>query len=219
MRCSTTTRRPSTAGSRCSTGRSGLPLIRQVVSGGPIAPVRVVRILRELTARGLLAVDRSGARWRYHQDDDLHRFARELLVEHGEEAAAFDRLADAIRAALPDDARELTGAVSATRSPTCSARSGRCSARAMQGSTDRDRCLELAFRLHRYWAATNVAEGRYWLSRLLADGADSEWTPYATYALGYLDYWSGDTDERDPRARSRGAHARGGRRLRTPRTR
>ena len=46
-----------------------------------------------------------GARWRYHQDDDLHRFARELLVEHGEEDAAFDRLADAVRAALPDDAR------------------------------------------------------------------------------------------------------------------
>ncbi len=35
---------------------------------------------------GLLAVDRTGARWRYQQDDDLHRFARELLVEHGEEA-------------------------------------------------------------------------------------------------------------------------------------
>ena len=62
-------------------GPVGLPLVRQVVSGGPIAPVRVVRILRELTARGLLAVDRTGARWRYHQDDDLHRFARELLVE------------------------------------------------------------------------------------------------------------------------------------------
>ena len=39
------------------------------------APVRVVRILRELTARGLLAVDRSGPRWRYYQDDDLHRYA------------------------------------------------------------------------------------------------------------------------------------------------
>ena len=37
-----------------------LPLVRDVVAGGPIAPVRVVRILRELTARGLLAVDRSG---------------------------------------------------------------------------------------------------------------------------------------------------------------
>jgi tetratricopeptide (TPR) repeat protein len=47
--------------------------------------------------------------------------------------------------------------------------------------------------LHRYWAATNVAEGRYWLSRLLASGAETEWTPYATYAMGYLDYWSGDT--------------------------
>ncbi len=173
-------------------GPVGLPLIRQVVSGGPIAPVRVVRILRELTARGLLAVDRTGARWRYHQDDDLHRFARELLVEHGEEDAAFERLADAVRAALPDDARGApAGYRDAITDMLGSIRS--LFGAAMQGRADRDRCLELAFRLHRYWAATNVAEGRYWLSRLLASGAESEWTPYATYAMGYLDYWSGDT--------------------------
>ena len=35
-------------------GPVGLQLVRQVVSGDGIAPVRVVRILRELTARGLL---------------------------------------------------------------------------------------------------------------------------------------------------------------------
>jgi len=173
-------------------GPVGLPLIRQVVSGGPIAPVRVVRILRELTARGLLAVDRTGVRWRYHQDDDLHRFARELLVEHGEEDAAFDRLADAVRTALPDDARVApAGYRDAITDMLGSIRS--LFGAAMHGRADRDRCLELAFRLHRYWAATNVAEGRYWLSRLLASGTESEWTPYATYALGYLDYWSGDT--------------------------
>jgi predicted ATPase/DNA-binding SARP family transcriptional activator len=173
-------------------GPVGLPLIRQVVSGGPIAPVRVVRILRELTARGLLAVDRTGARWRYHQDDDLHRFARELLVEHGEEDAAFDRLADAVRAALPDDARvSPAGYRDAITDMLGSIRS--LFGAAMQGRADRDRCLELAFRLHRYWAGANVAEGRYWLSRLLASGAQSDWTPYATYAMGYLDYWSGDT--------------------------
>ena len=173
-------------------GPVGLPLIRQVVSGGPIAPVRVVRILRELTARGLLAVDRTGARWRYHQDDDLHRFARELLVEHGEEDAAFNRLADAVRAELPADARGApAGYRDAITDMLGSIRS--LFGAAMQGRADRDRCLELAFRLHRYWAATNVAEGRYWLSRLLARGTQSEWTPYATYAMGYLDYWSGDT--------------------------
>jgi predicted ATPase/DNA-binding SARP family transcriptional activator len=173
-------------------GPVGLPLIRQVVSGGPIVPVRVVRILRELTARGLLAVDRSGARWRYHQDDDLHRFARELLVEHGEESATFDRLADAVRVALPADARETPAPYrEAVTDMLGSVRS--LFGAAINGHADRDHCLELAFRLHRYWAATNVAEGRYWLSRLLADDTRSEWTPYATYAMGYLDYWSGDT--------------------------
>ena len=49
------------------------------------------------------------------------------------------------------------------------------------------------FRLHRYFASTNGAEGRFWLAHLLAVAPDHEWTPHATYALGYLSYWSGDT--------------------------
>jgi hypothetical protein len=39
-------------------GPTGLPLVREVVSDGEVTPVRVVRILRELTARSLLTVDR-----------------------------------------------------------------------------------------------------------------------------------------------------------------
>jgi predicted ATPase/DNA-binding SARP family transcriptional activator len=174
-------------------GSVGLALVRQVVSGDAVAPVRVVRILRELTARGLIGVDRTGTRWRYHQDDDLHRFARELLRERGEEREAFDRLAEAIRAALPDDAREppmpyrdtITDMLGSVRS---------LFAAGLSGHADAGRCLELAFRLHRYWAATNVAEGRFWLSRLVSECPDSPWLAYATYALGYLDYWSGDAD-------------------------
>jgi tetratricopeptide (TPR) repeat protein len=52
----------------------------------------------------------------------------------------------------------------------------------------------VAFRLHRYWASTNVAEGRYWLDRLLGCRGDEgeEWAGYATYALGYLGYWAGE---------------------------
>ena len=58
-------------------GAVGLPLIKQVAAGPDVAPARVIRVLRELAARGLLAVDSSGARWLYRQDDDIHRFARE----------------------------------------------------------------------------------------------------------------------------------------------
>jgi predicted ATPase/DNA-binding SARP family transcriptional activator len=174
-------------------GGVGLPLIRSVVSGGSIAPVRVVRVLRELTARGLLNVDRTGARWSYRQDDDLHRFARELLVADGAEADTFARLAGAVRALLPDDARlppapyldAVTEVLPSVRSLFGASYDGRA---------DRTTSLELAFRLHRYWAATNVAEGRYWLARLLSVSPDSEWTRLATYALGYLSYWAGDTD-------------------------
>ena len=172
-------------------GPVALPLVRDMVAGGPIAPVRVVRILRELTARGLLAVDRSGPRWRYHQDDDLHRYARELLVSHGEERAALDRLAGAIGAIVPAEARTAPGPyLDAVDEVLPSVRL--LIAAALDGRLDRDSGLELCFRLHRYWAATNVTEGRFWLSRLLADEPRSGWAAHARYALGYLGYWSGD---------------------------
>ena len=175
-------------------GPAGLRLARQVVSGDGIAPVRVVRILRELTARGLLSVDQSGPRWRYGQDDDLHRFARELLIEQGEEAAAYGRLAEALRGRLPDDARaapapfraDITEMLGSVRSLFSAALAGRASL---------DRCQELAFRLHRYFATTNVNEGCFWLSRLLAEKPSGPWAAYANFALGYLRYWSGNTAE------------------------
>jgi predicted ATPase/DNA-binding SARP family transcriptional activator len=173
-------------------GSAELALVRQVVSGDTVPAVRVVRILRELTASGLVAVERVGAQSAYHQADELHRLAREMLQERGEERPAFDRLATAILAVLPDDARDppgpfqdaVTGMLGSVRSLLAAGLSGRA---------DGVRCIELAFRLHRYWAATSVAEGRFWLSRLLARYPDSTWSAYATYALGYLDYWSGDT--------------------------
>ena len=90
-------------------GPVALPFLREVVAGGAIAPVRLVRILRELTARGLLSVDRSGPRWRYHQDDDLHRMARELISASGEAGETMARLADAVAAVLPAEAKASPG--------------------------------------------------------------------------------------------------------------
>jgi hypothetical protein len=54
--------------------------------------------------------------------------------------------------------------------------------------------LELAFRLHRFWAGTGLAEGRYWLGRLLDDAPVGPWTAFAEFAAGYLSYWSGETE-------------------------
>jgi predicted ATPase/DNA-binding SARP family transcriptional activator len=178
-------------------GAVGLALARNVVAGGHTAPVRVVRVLRELTARGLLMVDSVGARWRYQQDDDLHRLAGELLLESGEQTLVLTRLADAVMALLPEDARAaptvfqdaVTDVLAGVRTVLGSALDGRLSI---------DLGLELAFRLHRYWAGTNVAEGRFWLGRLLADDPQSPWAGYATFALGYLSYWSGDVDSAVP---------------------
>ncbi len=177
-------------------GAVTLPLVRDVVADAAIPPVRIVRILRELTARGLLAVDRSGPRWRYHQDDDLHRLAAELLDGAGESGATLARLAAAVLAIVPADPGaaaepylEPVGEVLPQIRSLLDA--------AIDGRSELAVGLELGFKLHRYWAATNVAEGRFWLSRLLAavdaDSAGSREQAHAAYALGYLSYWSGDT--------------------------
>jgi predicted ATPase/DNA-binding SARP family transcriptional activator len=172
-------------------GPVGLRLVRRVVASGELEEVRVVRLLRELAARGLIVVDRVGPYWRYHQDDDLRRYAADLLVDAGEEAATFARLAETVKARLPEDARASPAPfVEAVTATLGSLRS--LFGAAVDGRADLDACLELAFRLHRYFAATNVAEGRFWLQQLLGAGSTSNWTAYATYALGYLSYWSGD---------------------------
>lgn len=175
-------------------GSVGLSLVRQVVSGDDVPAVRVVRILRELTAAGLVTVERGTARWRYRQDDGLRRFARDLLVERGEETQALRRLASAVRDVLPEDARSSPAPFVDTVNDLLGSLRSLFSA-GLAGRADESRCLELAFRLHRYWAATNVAEGRFWLSRFLAVSPAGPWSDYATYALGYLDYWSGNTDD------------------------
>ena len=146
-------------------GPATLPFLREVVAADPIAPVRVVRILRELTARGLLSVDRSGPRWRYHQDDDLHRMARELLDAAGETGHAIARLADAVSAMLPAEAKAPPGPYLDAISEVIAAVRTVLGA-ATDGVLPPARGLDIAFRLHRYWAASNVAEGRFWLSRL-----------------------------------------------------
>ncbi len=175
-------------------GPVGLPMVRAVVAEGSLAPERVIRILRELAARGLVTVDRSGPRWRYQQDDDLHRLARELLVEAGEESAALARLGEAVEAMLPDDPRSPPAPYTSAVSGVIGSVRGVFAA-ALDGRVDRAMALRLAFRLHRYWAATNVAEGRFWLARLLVDAPAGRESALATYALGYLGYWAGDTDE------------------------
>ncbi|MET3808125.1 putative ATPase/DNA-binding SARP family transcriptional activator [Nakamurella sp. UYEF19] len=179
---------------RCTVlgGSVSLPLIRGVVSDQDIPPIRIVRILRELTDRGLMSVDRSGPRWQYRQDDDIQRFAAGRLTE-AELRAAFTRLANAVRTMLPDDAKAPPGPFAdAITQITGSVRS--LLAASADGRVDRDLGLELAFRLHRYWAATNVSEGRFWFSRLLDGAAPSPWTGLAYFAYGYLSYWTGDSE-------------------------
>ncbi|HEY1620143.1 MAG TPA: BTAD domain-containing putative transcriptional regulator [Streptosporangiaceae bacterium] len=177
-----------------------VPLVRQV-AGGLVAAPRVIRVLRELTARGLLAVDDSGPRWSYQQDDDLHAFAGELLVEAGEEQDAIGRLADAVSAVLPAaPAAPPAPYLDAVTEVLPSVR--RLLGAAVDGDLDRSRGLELGFRLHRYWAATDVTEGRFWLSRLLAGRGQTAWTARASYALGYLSYWSGDAGAADAELRA-----------------
>jgi predicted ATPase/DNA-binding SARP family transcriptional activator len=174
-------------------GSVGLSAIRAVAAGEDVAGVRVVRLLHELADRGLVTAHRDGSRWTYEQDDDLHRFARRHLAAAGEEHEACRRLADLVQAVLPEDPRSPPAPFADDVTALLPSIRGLLGA-GITGTADRARCLELAFRLHRYWASTDVAEGRYWLGRLLECGEQGgeEWVGYATYALGYLGYWAGE---------------------------
>jgi DNA-binding SARP family transcriptional activator/predicted ATPase len=172
-------------------GAVSLGLLRGLVVSPEIPSARVARLLGELSARGLLRIDRSGPRWRYEQHDDVRNYARGLLVDSGEERVAFGRLAETLRGMLPADARAAPGPFSVAITEALP------SIRSLFGAALDDRASlsdaqELAFRLHRYYAATSVSEGRFWLSRLLAPPEQTEWTGLATFALGYLSYWAGD---------------------------
>jgi DNA-binding SARP family transcriptional activator/predicted ATPase len=172
-------------------GAVSLGLLRGLVVSDQIPSTRVARLLGELSARGLLRIDRTGPRWRYEQHDDVRDYARSLLVASGDERATFALLAAALRGMLPEDARAAPGTFSAAITDALP------SIRSLFGAALDDRAnlsdaQELAFRLHRYYAATSVSEGRFWLSRLLALPAKTEWTGLATFALGYLSYWAGD---------------------------
>ncbi|GMA97066.1 hypothetical protein GCM10025881_38900 [Pseudolysinimonas kribbensis] len=172
-------------------GSLSLGMATALVADGT-APGRVARLLAELADGGLLGVDRSGPRWRYRQDDQVRAFARERLDETEGPGDVLAGLARAVRALLPEDARtppggfreSVTDASDALRTVLEAAASGRL---------DRSVGLELAFRLHRYWTVVGLAEGRYWLARLLDGAGDDRWAPLATFAAGYLAYWAGDT--------------------------
>ena len=56
-------------------GPVSLPFLRAVATDAQLPPLRVTRILRELSAAGLIVADRSGPRWHYELDDDVRRFA------------------------------------------------------------------------------------------------------------------------------------------------
>jgi len=172
-------------------GPVALGVVRALVASARIPSTRVARLLGELTTRGLLAVDQSGARWRYEQHDDVRAYARELLLAGGEESDAFALLAAAIRGMLPDDARmppaPFTAAVSEVL-PSIRSLFGA----ALDGRASMSDAQEIAFRLHRYYAGTSVSEGRFWLSRLLASSEPTPWSGLGTFALGYLSYWAGD---------------------------
>ncbi len=209
-------------------GPAGLGLVTAVATravspagGAPfVRPARVARILRELSSRGLVQLDRDSARWGYQLDDDIRRFAAERLAEAGEEADVLDGLFVSIRELLPDDptaapssfSAEITAILGSVRSLLDAA---------VQDRTNRDHGLEIAFRLHRYFAATSVTEGRFWLDRLLArvlradlvpggspdddfavEGATASppgpWAGRSAFANGYLAYWAGDVNAARP---------------------
>jgi predicted ATPase/DNA-binding SARP family transcriptional activator len=170
-----------------------LPLsLASSLAGTVPSPGRVARLLGELAESGLLYINRTGPRWRYRQDDQVRQFARARLDASDGAPAVFAGLAGGLRSLLPDDARTPpSGYRDAATEASDAFRT--VFAAAVGGSVPRQTGLELAFRLHRYWAVTSLAEGRYWLTRLLDGAPEGAWNSFALFASGYLAYWAGES--------------------------
>ena len=173
---------------------SGALPLALVASLGAEAPTRgrIARILAELSDRGLVEIDRAGPRWSYRQDDQVRTFARAHLESNEGQSWFLERLVESARALLPEDARTPPSSFRESVDEASDAFRTLFEA-ASGGVISRESGLELAFRLHRYWAVAGIAEGRFWLERLLGGEEVSPWTPFATFAAGYLAYWAGDT--------------------------
>ena len=170
-----------------------LPLsLASTLAGAISSPGRVARLLGELADSGLLYIDRGGPRWRYRQDDQVRRFARARLDAGGGAPSVLSGLAHGLRALLPDDARTPPGGYRDAATEASDA-FRTIFAAALAGTAPRQTGLELAFRLHRYWAVTSLAEGRYWLTLLLDGADDGPWNCFALFASGYLAYWAGES--------------------------
>lgn len=168
-------------------GSVPLSLVRGLVRG--VVPAgRTARHLTALGDSGLVTVDRFGARWRYGLDDELRRLVRERTHTPRE---AYDGLAEALDSIAPADA---TAPPAAFRDSIDDAGDGfRTLFRAAaEGDADLARALDLAYRLHRYWTVSRMAEGRFWLRRLLAAAPEGTATARARFAAGYLGYWNSD---------------------------
>lgn len=177
-------------------GPADLSIAREVVAGDGMVPgPRIARMLAALAERGLLRIDRTGARWRYSQHEVFRARALELLGP-ADGIRANSRLAKAIHAILPADPQappniERTRAVlPLIRSYFAAATSGRAPAA---------EALRLAYWLHRFWAAYDLTEGRIWLARLLAASpVDTAHRSTALLAFGYVCYAMGDTAHAEP---------------------
>ncbi|MEP6842008.1 MAG: BTAD domain-containing putative transcriptional regulator [Pseudolysinimonas sp.] len=170
-----------------------LPLsLASTLASTSASPGRVARLLGELADSGLLYIDRGGPRWRYRQDDQVRRFARARLDGTDGASSVLAGMATGLRKLLPDDARTPpAGYRDAATEASDAFRT--VFAAALVGTMPRQTGLELAFRLHRYWAVTSLAEGRYWLTLLLDGAEDGDWNSFALFSVGYLAYWAGDS--------------------------
>ncbi len=173
-------------------GTAPLSIVRLLVEGAGIAPRRVARLLSSLGESGLARVDRNEQRWRYGLDEHARDFARAATVR-GERERVLAALFTALDDLAPSDATAPPGEFAPALSTASDA--FRTVFGAVDAGIDRDAALDLAFRLHRFWSTTGLAEGRHWYHRLLDGAGVTESASLCRFASGWLAYWAGDVSE------------------------
>ena len=171
-----------------------------VCAGGTVARHEILDGLARLVDKSLVLADTHGEMGRYHLQDSVRHYAREQLLQSGEQGGLLTRHLDWCLALAEEAEPQLQGPTQAEWLRRLTAEHDNLRealAFALEGGSG-DAAVRLAAALWWFWHIRgHLSEGRAWLSRALAapGGAVSAARARALYGHGFLAWRQGRLDE------------------------